>query len=237
MSASGATGEVPSARPMTRFQSSKLYDVGAVAPLVLWYGLSIWGLAPKIAAECAQLRASFTPDTAMEVASEATTLAFLGLQIVLFLIRRLPQAKAPGVAPRLAAVVGSNLQLAFLALPRAAASLPVAAVAIALVAIGTIGSIAAASWLGRSFSIFPQARRLVVSGPYRIVRHPLYLAEQIATLGVALQYAQPWALLIGAASFAAQFPRMHYEEKVLAETYPAYAQYAARTRRLIPCLY
>ena len=222
---------------MTRFRSSRLYDAGAVAPLILWYGLSIWGLAPKIAGECAALWASFVPDTAMEVASEATTLAFLGLQIVLFLIRRLPEAKARGIAPRLAALIGSNIQLAFLALPRATLSLPVAAVATALVAGGTIGSIAVAFWLGRSFSVFPQARRLVVSGPYRIVRHPLYLVEQIATLGVVLQYAQPWALVIGAASCAAQFPRMHYEEKVLAETYPAYAQYAARTRRLIPYFY
>ena len=222
---------------MTRFQSSRLYDLGAVTPLILWYGLSIWGLAPKIAAECAQLQVSFAPGTAMDVASQATTLAFLGLQIVLFLIRRLPEAKARGVAPRLAALIGSNVQLAFLALPRAALSLPVAALATALVAGGLIGAMVVAAWLGRSFSVFPQARRLVVAGPYRVVRHPLYLVEQIATLGVVLQYAQPWALVIGAASFAAQFPRMHYEEKVLAETYPAYAQYAARTRRLIPYLY
>jgi protein-S-isoprenylcysteine O-methyltransferase Ste14 len=31
--------------------------------------------------------------------------------------------------------------------------------------------------------------------------------------------------------------RMHYEEKVLTETFPDYANYAARTRRLVPWIY
>ncbi len=59
----------------------------------------------------------------------------------------------------------------------------------------------------------------------------------IATLGTALQFAQPWAALIALGSIAAQFPRMHYEEEILRATYPDYAAYEARTSRLIPGLY
>ena len=42
--------------------------------------------------------------------------------------------------------------------------------------------------LGRSFSIVPQARTLVRTGPYKFVRNPLYLAEEVALLGTLLQF-------------------------------------------------
>ena len=40
--------------------------------------------------------------------------------------------------------------------------------------------------LGRSFSVMAEARRLVTSGVYRWVRHPLYLAEELAVIGIVL---------------------------------------------------
>jgi len=100
--------------------------------------------------------------------------------------------------------------------------------------IGLGSALYIATVLGRCFSIFPQARGLTTSGPYAIVRHPLYIAEQVATIGICLQYARPWALLIATASLAAQFPRMYYEERVLAETYPGYREYMLRTPRIMP---
>jgi protein-S-isoprenylcysteine O-methyltransferase Ste14 len=91
--------------------------------------------------------------------------------------------------------------------------------------------------LGRAFSILPQARQFVSSGPYRFVRHPLYLAEQIATWGLMLQFEQPWAVLIALGSLALQFPRMRFEEEILQQVFPDYALYAARTRKIVPGIY
>jgi protein-S-isoprenylcysteine O-methyltransferase Ste14 len=165
------------------------------------------------------------------------TLAFLGLQILLFLLRRVPEGRSPGWRPRVAALIGSNLQLGFLALPRVQMSLSLALASTVVIAIGMTGAIITALWLGRGFSIFPQARSLVTQGPYRLVRHPLYVCEQLAGFGAMLQFAMPWALMITLMSLAAQFPRMHYEEGILAATYADYKAYAARTWRLVPGVY
>jgi protein-S-isoprenylcysteine O-methyltransferase Ste14 len=145
--------------------------------------------------------------------------------------------QAQGIAPRLVAVVGANATFAFLALPRVALPLWAEALSVRLVLLGTLGSICAAVNLGRAFSILPQARQFVTSGTYRLVRHPLYLAEQVATWGLMLQFVQPWSALIAIFSLAAQFPRMHYEETVLRRASPAYEYYALKTDRLIPGVY
>ncbi len=93
------------------------------------------------------------------------------------------------------------------------------------------------TYLGRSFSILPESRRLVTSGPYQVVRHPLYLAEAVATLGVFIEFLSPLALLLLVAQFSMQIVRMHYEENVLRETFLEYNGYARNSWRLIPMVY
>ena len=88
--------------------------------------------------------------------------------------------------------------------------------------------------LGPSFSLIPQARTLVTSGPYAIVRHPLYLVEEAAVAGVLLQYAWFAALPFLVLHVTVQIRRMQLEEKVLQKAFPEYATYARHTPRLIP---
>jgi protein-S-isoprenylcysteine O-methyltransferase Ste14 len=152
-------------------------------------------------------------------------------------VRRVPIAKASGIRPRVAGFVGAGLAFVFLALPRETLSPNLAAISIGGVLFGTLASIVSVASLGRAFSITPQARQLVTSGVYRVVRHPLYLAEQMGNFALMLQFKQPWAAVLALASLAAQFPRMHYEEQILRATFSDYAEYASRTWRLIPGLY
>jgi protein-S-isoprenylcysteine O-methyltransferase Ste14 len=91
-------------------------------------------------------------------------------------------------------------------------------------------------WLGQSFSIMAEARRLITHGPYAIVRHPLYVCEEIALVGMLIQVISPLALLIAAAHGLLQFRRLLNEEKVLRATFPEYERYAAHVPRLIPRL-
>lgn len=219
------------------FASTRWFDLLATSPLVLFYALAIGGYVLHTIHILQELVVRFDWLRAAEVASQIATAGFLGIQVVLFLIRTLPVQKAPGIVPRMAAIVGANLPFLFLTISRVDHGMAVKMLSFFLTASGVGASIYCVLYLGRSFSILPQARRLVTSGPYRFIRHPLYVAEQTATLGVMLQFAQPWAFLVMLASLAAQFPRMHYEEKVLGTTFPDYGAYMDRTVRLVPGIY
>jgi len=89
--------------------------------------------------------------------------------------------------------------------------------------------------LGRCFGVLPDVRGLVTRGPYRWVRHPLYLGELTAVLGVALGSREPvWASIVWVGCVALQIARTGYEERNIRAQFPEYAEYAARTKRLIP---
>jgi protein-S-isoprenylcysteine O-methyltransferase Ste14 len=88
--------------------------------------------------------------------------------------------------------------------------------------------------LGKAFSLVPQARMLVRSGPYRWLRHPLYVCEEIAVFGTLLQFLSPITALIFATHIGIQVCRIIYEEKLLRESFPEYRDYLASTWRLIP---
>ena len=94
--------------------------------------------------------------------------------------------------------------------------------------------LAALGTLGKSFSIIPQARSLVVRGPYRMVRHPLYLGEIIGVLGLILAGFSALKLFIFLLVIACQVYRAGEEEKLLSVAFQEYAGYASKTARFIP---
>lgn len=101
---------------------------------------------------------------------------------------------------------------------------------------GSIWILASVLALGRCFSVLPEARGLITHGPYRVVRHPVYLGE-IAAMG-GLTLAAPAVSHVGMLTVfvIAQSMRMGMEERALREAFPEYAAYAHATRRLVPRL-
>lgn len=95
---------------------------------------------------------------------------------------------------------------------------------------------AGAFTLGRSFSVLPEARALVTTGPYRYVRHPVYLGEIIAYSGLLLASLSPLNAALAGLFCVGQFLRMGLEERALKSAFPEYAAYAASTPRLLPSL-
>jgi protein-S-isoprenylcysteine O-methyltransferase Ste14 len=104
----------------------------------------------------------------------------------------------------------------------------------ALVGLGLVYSIWALVYLRRSFSFLPESRRLVRRGPYALSRHPLYLGETVAAVGVLLPVAGPPAVGLWVLNVAAQLLRIHWEEQVLRAQFPEYETYALRVPRYLP---
>lgn len=174
---------------------------------------------------------------ALRVTAHVATMLFLALIAVMTLARRRPLRKSEGLLPRFAALAGLLLLYALLLFPRAAPDTAFDAASLALLVAGHFLCAVTLAQLGRSFSVMPEARKLVTAGLYSRIRHPLYMAEAVAALGVFLQYRSLGAALLVAAQFAVQLWRMREEEKVLEAQFPDYAGYRARTARLIPGVY
>ena len=219
------------------FRRTKTYDLLSAGPLICLYGLASWGLWLQATAAMHAALAAGSAARALDAAVFIASLVFVALQTVLFIARREPVLFSQGWRPRAIALVAANLSIMQLLLPRNTMPPVVHAISGALIVAGTTGSIWALSYLGRAFSILPQARQLTTHGPYRFVRHPLYLSEIVAMLGVTLQFRQPWAAIIFVITLALLIMRMGYEERVLAEAFPGYLPYAAKTPRLVPGLY
>jgi protein-S-isoprenylcysteine O-methyltransferase len=96
--------------------------------------------------------------------------------------------------------------------------------------------------LGRFFTVdvtIEKDHELVERGPFRLVRHPSYTGVLLAFVGFALTLRNWGALLVILVPiFAAFIHRMNVEEEALSRALGSrYAEYMARTKRLIPLVY
>ncbi len=107
----------------------------------------------------------------------------------------------------------------------------------ALVAVAVALALWGMKWLGRGLtaSPLPNGRTdLVVHGPYRWVRHPIYAAVMLG--GAAVAYiARSWVAAACAAGLVVLFVvKARWEERHLVATFPGYPDYAAGTGRFVP---
>jgi len=167
-------------------------------------------------------------------AARLSNVMFLSLVAATALTRLAPVQKSRGIEPRLSALLGTFLAMSLSLLPEVELSPILSMISTALIIVGALLSFAVLRWLGKSFSIMAEARRLVTGGPYRIVRHPLYVCEGIALVGRVLQVLSPMGVAIGLIVAMIQYRRMINEEAVLSAAFPEYRAYAARTPRFIP---
>jgi protein-S-isoprenylcysteine O-methyltransferase Ste14 len=173
----------------------------------------------------------------IHLAMRLSTLAFMLLIATAVILRTRPSEKARGLEPRISALAGSLIMYGFFLFPRRDMSLTLEMITTILILTGTIGAVLTLARLGRSFSVMAETRQLVTSGPYRFVRHPLYLTEEIAVIGVFIQFASVWTILLLVVQIAFQLRRMHNEEQVLTASLPEYIVYQQTTARLIPGIY
>jgi protein-S-isoprenylcysteine O-methyltransferase Ste14 len=85
--------------------------------------------------------------------------------------------------------------------------------------------------LGRSLTPMPVPKadgELVQSGPYRFLRHPLYVGGTLFFAGLSLVFSL-YGLVLSAVLGLFWILKARYEERVLRERFPEYAEYQART--------
>jgi protein-S-isoprenylcysteine O-methyltransferase Ste14 len=82
--------------------------------------------------------------------------------------------------------------------------------------------------LRRSFSVEPEARSLVTSGPYRLARHPIYTVYLFINAGILLGHLTPVFAVVLAVWVALLLLRIRYEEAVLSTAFPDYREYRRR---------
>jgi protein-S-isoprenylcysteine O-methyltransferase Ste14 len=83
-----------------------------------------------------------------------------------------------------------------------------------------------------------RGHHVISTGPYAIVRHPMYGSIMLFFFGVPLLLGSWWGLLIAPLFVVLFAVRTGIEERALAADLPDYADYAARVRyRLLPGLW
>ena len=217
--------------------STAIYNVykGRPDPVRLFGGMwflllaviVLWGI--RLKAEAATSLADVWPS----LLSSSCLACFYTILGLLIMMRPPARAQATSWLPKGAAFVGTYLPWSITFFGRAdAASLNI--LSFACVMTGIIMMLVTIRHLGRSFSLVPQAHSVVQSGPYRWIRHPLYVAEEIAILGAVLQFLSPATVAILVMHVVIQICRIRYEENLLRGTCPEYAAYEVGRWRVIP---
>ena len=115
----------------------------------------------------------------------------------------------------------------------------VAGVAFLLAGLGLYA--AARRTLGRFFSeavrVTP-GQRLITSGPYHLVRHPIYLGGILYGLSIPMIANSLYGFVIMLVPIPMLFYRIRFEERILVSRFgQEYLEYAHKTKKLIPYVY
>lgn len=88
--------------------------------------------------------------------------------------------------------------------------------------------------MGKAFGVRPALRQLITKGPYKLVRHPMYLSYLLADVGYNLQESNVATVLLVLIGWTSLFWRIQAEERLLAVD-AGWRSYATLTRyRVFP---
>jgi protein-S-isoprenylcysteine O-methyltransferase Ste14 len=110
-----------------------------------------------------------------------------------------------------------------------------------MTALGVGFAIWARATLGRNWSVavtLKETHELIRSGPYRLVRHPIYAGILLAALGTAVVNNQVRGLVGLVLICGAYLTKLSKEEELMSANFPqSYPEYKASTWKLVPYLF
>jgi len=112
--------------------------------------------------------------------------------------------------------------------------MPFTIAGIVLIIIGPVIALWGILVLGRSFGIFVEVRKVVFGGPYRWVRHPMYLGWISMYIGLALGFFSLAYFVLVAIHISLMLYRARLEEAELSDYSAEYREYAKRTGFIFP---
>src|SRR5258706_1191676 len=134
---------------LENFRRTKIFDLLAASPLILWYALGLRNQAP-----ITLIRLQELINGTIGLLEFLQFIALMGSFVLTFVLvyllitRRTPELKSYGVLPRAVAICGTFMGNGFLYLKVVELSLPLQVLADILIIAGTIGSLVAVSRLG-----------------------------------------------------------------------------------------
>ena len=109
-----------------------------------------------------------------------------------------------------------------------------AAAGVVFSAFGAVFSLWSILWLGRSLGIVVSVREIVLEGPYRYVRHPIYLGYGCMFIGLFLTACTARMTVLVGGAFALLWWRARLEEAMLGAYSLAYRKWMDHTGFLWP---
>ena len=175
--------------------------------------------------------------SALRWAGTLLAVAFYVLVIWCYLRRGPARATTRSVTARAAAVVATWIPFVIPWLHGAPPGAVWQGVSDVLLLAGTAWAVWSLRSLGRNLSVIAQARDVADRGPYRWIRHPLYVGEIVSSLGLAIAAHSLAAIAVWLGICALQVYRAVREEQLLLTVLPGYGAYRIRTAALLPGIF
>ena len=102
---------------------------------------------------------------------------------------------------------------------------------------GVVLAVVAGGFLGRALTATPvptSRATLRTSGPYRLVRHPIYTGVVLIVISMSVRSGSVFGLVLGAVTIGFFHSKAAWEEHRLRQRFPEYTRYASETPRFLP---
>lgn len=184
------------------------------------------------------LKKAFSLPIVLGMINSYFVIIFMGMVVFAYVIRSIPRKQATGLWERsfpIFVVIFHLIGAHLISTKTKCNYIPAVYLAgLAFCVIGVTLNIAALWQLKRSFSIMVEVRKLVNTGVYRFIRHPLYTGELTHLVGVCLLFNNKYSYSFLIIVVIMQLSRAKLEERKLALHLPEYRQYMAETGFIFP---